>query len=109
MRPEGEVFPECPIQTLDNVKVADVVWVSPTLYTHIRQEEVCSIAPEICVEVRSLSNTDAEMLETQNLYLAAGDTEVWICNQVGQISFFDASGFLTTSRLVPDLPAQVSL
>ncbi len=109
MRPEGEVFPECPIQTLDNVKVADVVWVSPTRYAHIRQEEVCSIAPEICVEVQSSSNTDAEMLEKRNLYLAAGAIEVWICNLAGQISFFDASGSLTTSRLVPNFPAQVNL
>lgn len=63
IRPEGDVVPEYPIQTLDNVKVADFIWVSPTRYAHIRQEEVCSIAPEIYIEVRSMSNTEAEILE----------------------------------------------
>jgi hypothetical protein len=45
----GKVFPECPIQTTDNVKVADVVWMSTERYQQTEDEEVLSIAPEICV------------------------------------------------------------
>lgn len=71
----GISYPECPIQTEDNVKVADVVWISPERYQQIQNEDVCSIAPEICVEVKSASNTIDEMMFKKDLYFQAGAEE----------------------------------
>ena len=53
----GLAFPECAIATSDNVKVADVVWASDERLNIIEDEDAASIAPEICLEIKSASNT----------------------------------------------------
>ena len=53
----GEVMPECAINTSDGVKVADVVWCSNERFDQIQDEVSASIAPEICIEVKSIGNT----------------------------------------------------
>lgn len=58
---EGEIMPECAINTSDGVKVADVVWCSEERFKKIEDEISASIAPEICVEVKSTGNTCEEM------------------------------------------------
>jgi len=105
----GKVFPECPIQTSDSVKVADVVWMSLERYQQTEDEEVLSIAPEICVEIKSASNTKAEMNSKKDLYLEARAEEVWFCSEKGQISFYNRQGQLSRSVLVPDFPEQVDI
>jgi hypothetical protein len=45
------------------------------------------LAPEICVEVLSPSNSAAEINEKLALYFDAGATEVWICNLDGPCPF----------------------
>lgn len=77
----GEATIECAIQTADNVKVADVAWASDERADIILEEVSASIAPEICVEVRSDSNTNAEMEFKKKLYFEAGAQEVWICDR----------------------------
>lgn len=77
-RKAGVVISECSIQTTDGVKVADVAWVSNALYKKIGHETPFSVAPEICVEIMSPSNSWAEMHMKASLYLAAGAKEVWI-------------------------------
>jgi len=103
----GEIIPECAIQTADNVKVADVAWISPERYQQVRQEIAYSIAPELCVEVISASNSKPEMLQKKELYLAAGAVEVWLCSPEGELSFYDRSGELPSSRLLPDFPPRI--
>ena len=49
------------------------------------------VAPEICVEIVSPSNSD-EMEEKIQLYLHQGAKEVWLCNQQGEISYFTLNG-----------------
>ncbi|CAK0780692.1 Uma2 domain-containing protein [Gammaproteobacteria bacterium] len=105
----GEVFPECPIETDDGTKVADVVWVSPQRYTKIKNQDVCLIAPEICIEVMSASNTEREMQFKVRLYLAAGAEEVWICDETGQLRFFSAEGQMVASLMVPNFPLSVPI
>jgi Uma2 family endonuclease len=85
---EGLVFPECAIETRDNVKVADVVWCSSTRFNQIENEVAASIAPEICIEIIAASNTIAEMEEKKDLYLAMQAIEVWLCDTAGQIAFY---------------------
>lgn len=109
MGESGEVFPECPIETNDGTKVADVVWLSPQRYTQVKNQDTCLIAPEICIEVMSNSNTEREMQFKIQLYLSAEAEEVWICDEKGQMRFFSAEGKMATSRIVPNFPHWVPI
>jgi Uma2 family endonuclease len=55
-------------------------------------------APEICVEVLSPSNTQAEMEMKTRFYLAAGAVEVWWVAATGALRVFDERGEQTASR-----------
>ena len=68
---EGKTLPECAIKTSKGTKVADVAWVSSGLLAKIKGEIEASIAPEICVEIISTSNTKKEMAEKRQLYFEA--------------------------------------
>ena len=104
---DGEILVELGIDTEDSTKVADVAWASPKLFSIIKDEASCSIAPEICVEVRSPFNSDTEMEEKRKLYLAAGAKEFWLCDQGGRMEFFAPAGQIIHSALCPDFPAQL--
>jgi Uma2 family endonuclease len=103
----GEVMPECAIDTSDGVKVADVVWCSAERFDRIQEEVSASIAPEICIEVKSSGNTLDEMEFKQRLYFEAGAIEVWICNEQGQIIFSNDRSELAQSLLVPNFPDRI--
>jgi len=103
----GFTMPELAVQTTDGVKVVDVAWVSDQRLDVIEEEDAASIAPEICVEVKSASNTVAEMLEKKDLYFGAQAEEVWLCDAKGNISFYNRQGKLSKSLLAPDFPAQI--
>lgn len=104
---QGLTYPECPIQTEDNVKVADVVWISRERYQQIKNDDVCSIAPEICIEIKSYSNTLEEMNFKKELYFKAGAVEFWLCNENGEISFYSKDGQMKNSVIVPDFPIYI--
>jgi Uma2 family endonuclease len=103
----GEVMPECAIDTSDGVKVADVVWCSAERFDRIQEQVSASVAPEICIEVKSSGNTLDEMEFKQRLYFEAGAIEVWICNEQGQITFYNDRNELAQSLLVPNFPNQI--
>ena len=103
----GEVMPECAIDTSDGVKVADVVWCSDERFDQIQDEVSASIAPEICIEVKSIGNTLEEMEFKKKLYFEAQAMEVWICNEQGDITFYNEQNELTQSLLVPHFPQQI--
>ena len=105
----GKPLPECAIKTSKGTKVADVAWVSSLLWAKIKNEAEASIAPEICVEVTSTSNSKKEMLEKRKLYFAAGAKEVWLCDENGAMSFFNVEGKLARSELVPEFPEKVDI
>ena len=105
----GKTLPECAIRTVKGTKVADVAWVSSAIWTKIKGETEASIAPEICVEVISAGNTKKEMAEKRQLYFEAGAIEVWMCNENGDMSFFNAKQPLTRSALVPEFPEKIEL
>jgi len=104
---KGEVLTECAIKTDKGTKVADVAWSSSERFKTIRAETECSIAPEICVEVVSESNTTTEMNEKKALYFAQGALEVWICDARGQLKFYDTHSEWSVSPLVPNFPRQL--
>jgi Uma2 family endonuclease len=105
----GEIIPECAIQTSDNVKVADVAWISPERYQQVKHEIAYSIAPELCIEVISASNSKQEMLEKKELYFNVGAIEVWLCSLKGEISVYDPSGELANSQLLSNFPRRVEI
>ena len=87
----GSSLPECPISTLDGVKVADVGWYSDSRFEQVANQNVFEIAPEICIEVLSPSNSELEMRTKRHLYFEAGAEEVWLCDISGKIRYFSKS------------------
>lgn len=107
---EGGTLTECPISTADGVKAADVAWASPERMKELGDGVFFIRASEICVEVLSPRNTEAEISEKRALYFDAGTSEVWICNQDGSMTFFGSpESILPASTLCPDFPKRVSL
>jgi Uma2 family endonuclease len=104
---QGEVMPECAIETKDGVKVADVVWASDERANIILEETAASIAPEICIEVMSASNTFEEIETKKNLYLEVKAQEVWICDGDGYMKFYNQQGELNKSLLIPNFPQKI--
>lgn len=102
----GRVFTECPIDTTEGTRVADVAWMSKDRFQPHRRSISLPIAPEICVEVLSPSNTRAEMLGKMQLYYAGGAQEVWLCDQHGNMEFFvkDHAEPVAHSALCPAFP-----
>ncbi len=106
---QGKTLPECAIFTRDGTKVADVVWVSKKRFSIIKKETECSIAPEICIEVLSSSNTEDEMVEKRKLYFEQKAEEVWICSQEGKMRFYNPFGQIEKSNLVPKFPHKIKI
>jgi Uma2 family endonuclease len=65
-----------------------------------------TLAPEICVEIMSASNTEEEMEEKRALYREIGAEEVWIVDENGRIRFF-ADKEIDCSTIAPECPKQV--
>jgi Uma2 family endonuclease len=107
----GRAVAECDIETTDGIRVADVAWISKERYEPYRKAINLPIAPEICVEIISNSNTREEMLGKMQLYFAAGAKEVWLCDEDGKMEFFasDATGAVMESELCPGFPVMVEL
>lgn len=104
----GRTLPECAIKTSKGTKVADVAWATTNTVRKIKDEAECSIAPEICIEILSSSNTRDEMREKIGLYLEKGAHEVWICES-GAMRFYNASGELEHSVLVSEFPKIIEI
>jgi Uma2 family endonuclease len=105
----GKTLLELPVQTAENVKVPDVAWLSPQRYASIKHSAVSAIAPEICIEVLSPSNTLAQMMHKKDLFMSAGAFEFWLCDEKGQLTFYDASGVIGHSHLVAGFPSVITL
>jgi Uma2 family endonuclease len=94
---KGKTFSECSIATTEGVKVADVVWCSNEFIKQHGFTTPYLIAPEICIEVVSPSNSKEEMYNKVKLYLAAGAKEVWIYWENDKIEFFNLTGQIEQS------------
>ncbi|KAA1257751.1 hypothetical protein LF1_02410 [Rubripirellula obstinata] len=106
----GEGFGECPISTIDGVKACDAAWYSDQRYAKVRGQKAFEIAPEICVEVISASNTAAEIKYKRDLYFEAGATECWQCDLNGRMTYYTADApntSKTRSELCPKFPEAI--
>ena len=111
LMPNGRVLTECPISTADGVKAADVAWASPQRMRELGNRVCFPQAPELCVEVLSPGNTEAEIQEKMILYFDAGAKEVWLCGKSGGVQIFipNATRPAKASKLCPEFPRQVKL
>ena len=106
---DGQTSTECPISTADGVRAADVAWISRERLKRIDAGSCLSETPEICVEVVSPGNSQAELEEKKALHFAAGASECWLCRE-GKMQFFGKDGAkLTASVLCPDMPGTVEV
>ena len=74
----GRPLTECSVLTEIGVRVPDVAWASSEFLAMYGDATPFPCAPEICVEITSPSNSEAEIREKTRAYVAAGAHEVWI-------------------------------
>jgi Uma2 family endonuclease len=106
----GRALTECAILTTDGIKGADAAWISTARVKRGLKKDVLTIAPEICVEVFSPSNTKQQLEAKRALYFAAGADEVWFCDRRGNLHFFGKDApdeSLPASPLCPTMPRKV--
>lgn len=96
--PGGHVLAECPVLTEIGVRVPDVAWASDAFVRSNGERTPCPAAPEICVEICSPANTDAEISAKTRAYILAGAHEVWVVDESGAIRYFDSTGEKPASR-----------
>jgi Uma2 family endonuclease len=67
------------------------------------------VAPEVCVEVLSMSNSEYEMEVKRKLYFEQGAEEFWICDDYGNVSFYNSKRKLKKSKMFPEFPKKVEI
>lgn len=105
----GAVFTECSVETSKGVKVADVVWGSNAFFSENELDTPYQVAPEVCIEILSPSNTTNEMREKKDLYLAKGAEEVWVCDEEGKMTFYSTRGEIQHANQFPEFPTTLTL
>lgn len=104
----GRATTECPIQTSEGIKAADVAWASRERRAAKANDPVFLVAPEICVEIRSPSDVEAELMERKRLFFEKGAQEFWVCDLMGNMRFFDPAGVIPHSNLCPGFPERIA-
>jgi Uma2 family endonuclease len=107
--PDGLALSETPVSTADGVKVTDAAWISAEYVEELSGDPPHALvrAPEICVEVVSPSNSEAEIAEKRALYFEAGALEVWLCEPDGQMRFYCGGELSESSVLCSGFPKQI--
>jgi Uma2 family endonuclease len=109
LAPQGTTAPEFAIETPDGIKVADVVWMTTERRRRMSATDPTRIAPEICIEVTSASDTIEEIADKIRLYFAVGAIEVWVCRS-GAMSFYtEADHAQAQSSLIAAFPPLISV
>ena len=90
--PGGIIITECSILTRIGIRVPDVVWGSESFMKDFGEITPYMQAPEICVEIISPSNVEAEIQAKTAAYLAVGAREVWIVSESGAIRIVGPAG-----------------
>jgi Uma2 family endonuclease len=110
--PKGRVITECPIESVaGEVRVPDVAWIERGRERYNPTETALTVAPDICVEVLSWSNTPVEMTHKREFCAALGCREFWTCTEAGAVTFLDAvtGELLASSALCSSFPAMIDL
>jgi Uma2 family endonuclease len=104
---QGMVLVGCSVLTKSGILVPDVAWASPSFMQSFGEITPYMQAPEICVEILSAADVEAETSEKTAAYLAAGADEVWLVSEDGSVRYLSSSGPLAKSRfpITLSLPA----
>jgi Uma2 family endonuclease len=94
---DGVPLTKCSILTKIGIRVPDVAWASAEFMRAYGEITPYERAPEICVEIVSLSSTKSEMQGKTRAYLDAGAKEVWLASEEGSIRFFGSGGEMPTT------------
>lgn len=108
-RPDGVVATQVPVATDEYVKVSDVIWASRERQRATSHDPVWDRAPEVCVEIVTPDDPPEEGRHKARLYFKAGATEFWICNERGEMRFYNVDGSLDRSWCCPEFPTQVEI
>lgn len=100
----GEILTEPAITTVIGVRVPAVGWRSVQAKNAHGYLSPLPLAPEICVEVLSDSNTDAEMSAKRGAYFAAGAQEVWLVADDSMVTVYTRDGLQSASAIVGEAP-----
>jgi Uma2 family endonuclease len=100
----GEAVTEAPIATPSGLFLADVAWASAQFMSAHGADFAPTRAPEICIQIVSLSNSVKELGEKRDAYFAAGAQEVWfVFPQSKRFAFYGPGGLLPKSAYPVDL------
>lgn len=103
--PPGKPAVEVAVETTDGVKAVDVAWVSDDIRGRLPGDAPAyAEMPELTIEIRSPSNSAAELRKKKDLYLEGGALEAWIREEDGRMRFYGPQGSMERSALVPDFP-----
>jgi Uma2 family endonuclease len=106
--PGWRVWPELGLHTADGIKAPDLSVAPQEFIVNADGRGFLLRAAILCVEIMSPSNNWEEMRHKTLLYLAAGAQEVWVCDEDGDLHFFDGSGELAQSLLVPAMHKHIA-
>ncbi len=106
---EGMTSLETAIDTSKGTKVPDVTWFSESFFLLHRDATDLPVAPPICVEVISKTNSSREITGKRKLYFELGALEVWTCNLEGALRFYSPEHELEQSLLAPKFPKLIEL
>jgi Uma2 family endonuclease len=86
-----------------------VAWISEERWDATPHDSVLTVAPEICVEIQSPSNSLPQILERKDWFFATGAQEFWYCDPRGGMHFHKPSGAVDQSVLCPKFPKTLPL
>lgn len=84
--PNGRIAYQVPIETSDGVRTADLGWISDSRMKTMRTEPHWSAAPDICVNVVSMSRPLNQIASDNQHFLSLGAREAWIVYRDGKIT-----------------------
>lgn len=105
--PDWQVCAEVGLHTADGVKAPGLLAAAPGFDESVDARGFLLSAPDLCVEVMSPSNSWEEMRHKALLYLAAGAKEAWVCDEAGELHFFDGAGERSGSSAVAAMAKRV--
>jgi Uma2 family endonuclease len=107
---KGRVSTECPVDTSKGTRVADVAWRSLAfLGKHGIRNISLPESPEVIIEIVSPSNCAEELQGKGLLYFEAGAREFWLCDENGDMRFFNPRGEMKRSELFGDFPEHIDI
>lgn len=96
----GLIHSECSIQTQDSVLVAHVAWATDAFVPEHGDATPFPMAPELCIETLSPSNSKAAIAHKVRLYFAQGASEVWVVARKRGVAVYSDGKLAERSKLV---------